>query len=309
MASLSRTAFSSLGRRLIHHSHVRRAITTLEMPAMSPTMTEGGIAGWKKMEGESFAAGDVLLEIETDKATIDVEAQDDGVMGKILIPEGTKNIVVGKAIALLAEEGDDISNLQPPEEKPSRKQQQKPEEKQAPAAEASSPSPSAPKHSHSAPSHSRPLFPSVYRLLGEHVVDPSKITGTGIRGMLTKGDVLAFLGKASGPLGTFKESPPPTAAATQPKKEEAPKPLDGAALRRLIVSTMLQNSVKARNPPSGKPIYPAASQCSHFLLAALQNVDFDSIIGDYLPSAPAPPKAKAAPLPPTKSSDWLDGLI
>ncbi len=55
------------------------------MPAMSPTMTEGGIASWKKSEGESFQAGDVLLEIETDKATIDVEAQDDGIVAKILV--------------------------------------------------------------------------------------------------------------------------------------------------------------------------------------------------------------------------------
>lgn len=52
---------------------------------MSPTMTEGGIAQWKKKEGESFSAGDVLIEIETDKATIDVEAQDDGVMAKIIV--------------------------------------------------------------------------------------------------------------------------------------------------------------------------------------------------------------------------------
>lgn len=55
------------------------------MPAMSPTMTEGGIASWKKAEGDSFSAGDVLVEIETDKATIDVEAQDDGVLIKIIV--------------------------------------------------------------------------------------------------------------------------------------------------------------------------------------------------------------------------------
>ena len=52
---------------------------------MSPTMTEGGIASWKKKEGESFTTGDVLVEIETDKATIDVEAQDDGILGKIIV--------------------------------------------------------------------------------------------------------------------------------------------------------------------------------------------------------------------------------
>lgn len=55
------------------------------MPAMSPTMTEGGIASWKKKEGDTFTAGDVLVEIETDKATIDVEAQDDGVLAKIIV--------------------------------------------------------------------------------------------------------------------------------------------------------------------------------------------------------------------------------
>ena len=63
------------------------ALTKFQMPAMSPTMTEGGIAGWKKQEGDTFTAGDVLVEIETDKATIDVEAQDDGVMAKIIVSE------------------------------------------------------------------------------------------------------------------------------------------------------------------------------------------------------------------------------
>lgn len=87
---------------VFHGSASRRAITQFQMPAMSPTMTEGGIASWKKKEGESFTQGDVLLEIvrpltletfcgtyilmqETDKATIDVEAQEDGIMGKILV--------------------------------------------------------------------------------------------------------------------------------------------------------------------------------------------------------------------------------
>jgi len=79
-------------------------------------MMEGGITGWKKKEGDAFSTGEVLLEIETDKATIDVEAQEDGIVGKILLQDGAKNVPVGKIIALLAEEGDDISNLQPPKE-------------------------------------------------------------------------------------------------------------------------------------------------------------------------------------------------
>jgi pyruvate dehydrogenase E2 component (dihydrolipoamide acetyltransferase) len=72
-------------------------------------MTEGGIASWKKKEGEAFTTGDILLEIETDKATMDVEAQDDGVVGKIIVQDGSKGIPVGTTIAILGEEGDDFS--------------------------------------------------------------------------------------------------------------------------------------------------------------------------------------------------------
>ncbi|KAI0345215.1 single hybrid motif-containing protein, partial [Trametopsis cervina] len=199
-------------RSVLQTSASRQAVTKFTMPAMSPTMTEGGIASWKVKEGDSFAAGDVLLEIETDKATIDVEAQDDGILGKILSPDGTKNVQVGKLIALLAEEGDDISNLEiPKDDAESPKSEPAPEVKseQAPpsavpdkTAETSSGPSSKP---HGTPSHSRPLLPSVLRILQEHgISDANKIKGTGVRGMITKGDALAFLGKASGPLGTYK---------------------------------------------------------------------------------------------------------
>ncbi|TCD69985.1 pyruvate dehydrogenase complex dihydrolipoamide acetyltransferase component (E2) [Steccherinum ochraceum] len=95
--------------RQFHASARRNALSKFAMPAMSPTMTEGGIAEWKKKEGESFTAGDVILEIETDKATIDVEAQEDGVIAKILANDGAKGIQVGSTIAIVGEEGDDLS--------------------------------------------------------------------------------------------------------------------------------------------------------------------------------------------------------
>ncbi|KAG6832449.1 hypothetical protein H0H92_001495 [Tricholoma furcatifolium] len=95
--------------RRLHVSARRNALARFNMPAMSPTMSEGGIASWKKKEGEAFTSGDVLLEIETDKATIDVEAQDDGILAKIIAPDGTKGVQVGSAIAVVAEEGDDLS--------------------------------------------------------------------------------------------------------------------------------------------------------------------------------------------------------
>ncbi|KAI0303499.1 single hybrid motif-containing protein [Multifurca ochricompacta] len=243
-----------------------RAISRFDMPAMSPTMTEGGIASWKKREGDSFTAGDVLLEIETDKAVIDVEAQDDGIIGKIIVQDGQKNIPVGKAIALLAEEGDDISNLEIPKDETKSRTH--------------------------ALSHSRPLFPSVARLLQEYdVQDPEKIKGTGIRGMLTKGDVLAFLGKASSPTGTFK---PTQLHQGEEKVESKPIDLDGFVIRQLIVQSMYQTAAKAR-AAAAPPI----------------SAEFESIIADYLPSPPSPPASTIPPVLPSKptSDGFLDGLI
>ncbi|KAI9817825.1 MAG: pyridoxine biosynthesis protein [Pycnora praestabilis] len=86
------------------------------MPALSPTMTEGNITSWKVKEGDSFSAGDVILEVETDKAQMDVEAQDDGVMAKIMLGNGSKAVKVGTRIGVIAESDDDLSNLSLPGE-------------------------------------------------------------------------------------------------------------------------------------------------------------------------------------------------
>ncbi|KAI0648327.1 single hybrid motif-containing protein [Trametes meyenii] len=305
---VSKTALrASSSRRWMQTTAARNAITKFGMPAMSPTMTEGGIASWKKKEGETFQAGDVLLEIETDKATIDVEAQDDGVLGKIIAPDGAKNIAVGKTIALLAEEGDDISNLEVPADEPSPAQSAP---TPAPSASTSAPpaaevraAPSAPPSEFHIPEIARPLFPSVLRLIQEHHITQEavdKIKGTGVRGMLTKGDILSHLGLASSPTGTFHETPAPdpktdkkTGGASE--KKEAAAPLDGASIRRLIVGNFLDASLKAR-------------------AAAVPKVeaDFDSIIADYLPhtkSAKSAPASATSPSKAKSSSDFIDGLV
>ncbi|KJV08803.1 hypothetical protein VZ95_15440, partial [Elstera litoralis] len=88
------------------------------MPALSPTMTEGNLARWLKKEGDSVKAGDVLAEIETDKATMEVEAVDEGTLGKILVAEGTQGVKVNEPIALLLEEGESASALTAPKAAP-----------------------------------------------------------------------------------------------------------------------------------------------------------------------------------------------
>lgn len=210
------------------------------MPALSPTMTEGNIATWNVKEGDSFSAGDVLLEIETDKATMDVEAQDDGVMFKIFTQGGSKGVQVGTRIAVVAETGDDLSTLEvPKDEQPKQASSSKPTEQHSATEESGT---AKSKGQTSAPSgdkfvHKHPLLPSVGHLikqkgLGED--DLSKIKGTGPQGRLLKGDVLAYI-------GSIKSETPATISAMFEKlahldlsnikvaeKKQAPAPKEAA---------------------------------------------------------------------------------
>tara|TARA_A100000171_G_scaffold51231_1_gene64961 strand:+ start:2938 stop:4323 length:1386 start_codon:yes stop_codon:yes gene_type:complete len=86
----------------------------LKMPALSPTMEEGTLAKWLKSEGDAIVAGDIIAEIETDKATMEFEAVDEGTLGKILVDEGTEGVKVGTVIAMLAGEGEDASDIEAP---------------------------------------------------------------------------------------------------------------------------------------------------------------------------------------------------
>ena len=88
----------------------------LKMPALSPTMEEGTLAKWLKSEGDEIVAGDIIAEIETDKATMEFEAVDEGTLGKILVEEGTENVKVGTVIAMLAGEGEDPSDVTAPQD-------------------------------------------------------------------------------------------------------------------------------------------------------------------------------------------------
>ena len=120
------------------------------MPALSPTMTEGNIANWRVKEGDSYSAGDVLLEIETDKATMDVEAQDDGILVKVFQGDGSKGVKVGNRIAVTAESGDDVSSLEIPKEdesasagQPAKKDRPSPQDETAGGIDTTESSPSA----------------------------------------------------------------------------------------------------------------------------------------------------------------------
>jgi pyruvate dehydrogenase E1 component beta subunit len=115
--------------------------TQILMPALSPTMTEGKLARWLKKEGDPVSPGDVIAEIETDKATMEVEAVDEGVIGKILVPEGTENVAVNTPIALVNGEGTPEPSAPKPVEKPTAQAPSPPEQKEEPARAKETPSP------------------------------------------------------------------------------------------------------------------------------------------------------------------------
>ncbi len=167
------------------------------MPALSPTMERGNLAKWLKKEGDKVKSGDVLAEIETDKATMEVEAVDEGVLGKILIAEGTNDVAVNEPIAVLLEEGEDASAVSAPAAKPAEKTP-------APAAAATpAPAAEAPKPAVApAPAAPAPAAPKVNgsgakvfasplarRIAKERGIDLSAITGSGPHGRVVKKDV------------------------------------------------------------------------------------------------------------------------
>src|SRR6185503_10622906 len=121
------------------------------MPALSPTMTEGNLARWLKKEGDAVKPGDVIAEIETDKATMEVEAVEEGKIGKILVPDGAQGVKVNDVIAVLLEEGEDAGAIKAgaaPAPKaaaaPAPKAEAAPAKAEAPKPPAAAPAPAAP---------------------------------------------------------------------------------------------------------------------------------------------------------------------
>ncbi len=176
------------------------------MPALSPTMEKGNLAKWLKKEGDKIKSGDVLAEIETDKATMEVEAVDEGVLAKILVPEGTADVPVNDVIALIAGEGEDAKAVAAPAKAPA-KTPEKTSGAVAPAAPAKAAAQAASAAVAAAPPQPAPgrgaapprLFatPLARRIAKEGGIDLARITGTGPHGRIVERDVKVAL--AAGP--------------------------------------------------------------------------------------------------------------
>lgn len=190
-----------LKRKSFSTNTICRSIQPFLMPAMSPTMEKGGIVNWKFKPGETFEAGDVLLEVETDKAQIDVEAQDDGQMAKILVNDGAKDVSVGTLIAYLADSDDDLSKLVIPT---GDSQILNDKTNQSSKEVARSNTTNLTKRGTTTSenitdSSSTELLPSAAILCSQNNISiqeaKNKIAGSGLHGRILKGDVLAYLNK------------------------------------------------------------------------------------------------------------------
>jgi len=185
------------------------------MPALSPTMTEGKLAKWAKKEGDAVKSGDVLCEIETDKATMEVESIDEGTMGRILVPDGTEGVPVNTLIALLLAEGEDASSLDAAAApKPAASAPAPAADQAAPAAAAPAPAPAA--EAPQRPTGARVFAsPLARRLAKEAGLDLGQITGSGPHGRIVKADVEKA--KAA-PKPAAAAAPAPAAALAAPAK-------------------------------------------------------------------------------------------
>ncbi|MTH96830.1 pyruvate dehydrogenase complex dihydrolipoamide acetyltransferase [Roseibium sp. RKSG952] len=207
----------------------------ITMPALSPTMEEGNLAKWLVKEGDAVSAGDVIAEIETDKATMEVEAVDEGTVGKIVVPEGTAGVKVNALIAVLLEDGEDAADL---------------DAAAAPAASAATPAPAAetapaPEVPAQTAAPAQPAGPAPVAASGDRIfssplarrlaklngLDLAQITGSGPHGRIVKKDIEAALEQGVGKPAAeavAASAPAPAAAAAPagPGKDQVLKLFD-----------------------------------------------------------------------------------
>ena len=168
--------------------------TNILMPALSPTMEKGNLARWLKKEGDKIKSGDVIAEIETDKATMEYEAVDEGTLAKIVVPEGTQDVAVNAVIAVLAGEGEDVKAAAAGAKSAPAPKQAEAAKPQAAAPKASAPvaqpaAPSAPQAAASSGSNRIFSSPLARRLAKESGVDLNRVQGSGPHGRVIARDI------------------------------------------------------------------------------------------------------------------------
>jgi len=278
----------------------------ITMPALSPTMEEGNLAKWLVKEGDSVSPGDVIAEIETDKATMEVEAVDEGTVAKIVVPEGTQGVKVNALIAILAGEGEDAAQAakasgnggaaaapEPkPEAKPeatpsASKQPEEAENRPAPAAKPAAPQPSADKDGRVFAS------PLARRIAKDAGIDLSAISGSGPRGRVVRADVDAAI--SGGIAKSAPAAPEGPAPAPKPMSDEAVLKLFEEGSYELVPHDGMRKTIARR-------LVEAKSTIPHFYLTLDCEIDALLALRKQLNDAAPMVKAEAGEKPAYKLS-------
>ncbi|ABG32530.1 pyruvate dehydrogenase complex dihydrolipoamide acetyltransferase [Roseobacter denitrificans] len=240
--------------------------TEILMPALSPTMEEGTLAKWLVKEGDTVASGDIMAEIETDKATMEFEAVDEGTIGKILVEEGTEGVKVNTPIAVLLEDGesaDDISAEPEPAAAATK------EDAPAPTPEpTATPAPAAPQSSDGSRIFASPL---ARRIAASNGVDLATVKGSGPHGRIVKADVegLSASAAAPAPAAPGPAAPAPSApVASGPAAEAVMAMYEGRAYDEISLNGM-RKTIAAR-------LTEAKQSIPHFYLR--RDIELDALL-------------------------------
>ncbi|XVE75501.1 hypothetical protein DITRI_Ditri12bG0098500 [Diplodiscus trichospermus] len=212
------------------------------MPALSPTMNQGNIFKWRKKEGDKIEVGDVICEIETDKATLEFESLEDGYLAKILAPEGSKDVAVGQPIAVTVEDPDDVEAVKTSVGSGSTVKKQQPTNRESKS------------DIKEKKSGFTKISPSAKLLISEYGLDASALKASGPHGTLLKGDVLAAIESGKGSSKIFsskKKSSPQTSpqksssvrpeSMTHPQQSDSFEDLPNTQIRKVIARRLLES--------------------------------------------------------------------
>lgn len=215
------------------------------MPALSPTMTEGTLARWLVKEGDSVKSGDVIAEIETDKATMEVEALDDGVVAKLAVAEGTQNVAVNAVIAVLAEDGESVDDaLAAVAAVPAAAPSTPPQTDAPAAAPAAATSPVQPAVTPELTARSDRVFasPLARRIAADAGLELARLSGTGPYGRIIRADVEEALASGASGAAVQPAAVSRTASAAVPAEERF---VPHNAMRRVIADRLQQSKQTA----------------------------------------------------------------
>lgn len=256
----------------------------ITMPALSPTMTEGTLAKWIMNEGDAVRSGDMLAEIETDKATMEVEAIDEGILARILVPEGTEGVPVNAPIAVLLEDGEDASAIDAalaaaPAPAPMAPAAEAPAAKPIPAAAIPTPAPTPAPAADPVSGDGRILAsPLAKRMAAQAGLELAQVSGSGPRGRIVKADIEAAVAGGVAAVAPAPAAPAPSsipASAAVPAAPGDDFELEKlSSMRKIIARRMTESKQQA-------PHFYLTVDCEIDALLALRKQLNDKADGAY----------------------------